>query len=78
MACFWDSFMSFDLSRLTDIKARTKDELYGWTEREHPGTPQHTAAMRELRRRVKRDNTIRVILGACILVLLLVIIWARQ
>jgi hypothetical protein len=49
--------MKFDLSRLTDIKNKTKDELYGWTEREHPGTHQHTAAMRELARRKKRDNT---------------------
>jgi hypothetical protein len=70
--------MSFDLSRLTDIKTKTKDELYGWTEREHPGTPQHTAAVRELRRREKRDNKIRVILGACILVVLLVMAWATR
>ena len=65
-------------SRGTDIKTKTKDELYGWTEREHPGTPQHTAAMRELARRKKRDNTIRIILGLCILVLLLIIVWARH
>jgi hypothetical protein len=70
--------MSFDLSRLTDIKTKTKDELYGWTEREHPGTPQYSAAMRELARRGKRDNKIRVILLVCILGLLLVIAWARQ
>ena len=48
--------MTFDLSRLTDIKTKTNDELYGWTEREHPGTPQHTNAMHELARRKKRDN----------------------
>ena len=70
--------MTFDLSRLINIKIKTKDELYGWTEREHPGTPQHTAAMRELKRRDKRDNTIRIVLGASILVLLLVMAWAMQ
>lgn len=71
-------FMTFDLSRLINIKIKTKDELYGWTEREHHGTPQHRAATHELRRREKRDNTIRIILGACILVLLLVTAWAMQ
>jgi hypothetical protein len=70
--------MRFDPSRLTDITTKTKDELYGWTEREHPGTPQHTAAMRELARRTKRDNTIRVLLGACILLLLVVMAWATR
>jgi hypothetical protein len=69
--------MSFD-ARGTDIKTKTKDELYSWTEREHPGTPQHTAAMRELSRRKKRDNTIRVILGVCIVMVLLAIAWARH
>lgn len=70
--------MKFDLSRLINIKTKTKDELYDWTEREHPGTPQHRAATHELRRREKRDNTIRIILGACIIVSLLVTAWAMQ
>jgi hypothetical protein len=69
--------MSFD-ARGTDLKTKTKDELYGWTEREYPGTPQHTAAMRELVLGKKRDNTIRVILGICIVMVLFAIAWARH
>jgi hypothetical protein len=64
--------VTFDLIRLENIKDKTKDELYGWTEREHPGTPQYSAAMRELSRRKKRDDRVRVAVGVTILVLLLV------
>jgi hypothetical protein len=70
--------MSFNLSRLKNLKGKTKDELYGWTEREFPGTEQHMAAMRELERRKKRDNRIRLLVGISIAVLLLLVAWIRS
>ena len=59
------------------MKDKSKDELYGWTEREFPGTEQHTAAMVELERRKKRDNRIRVVVGISVVVLLLLVAWIR-
>lgn len=70
--------MSFDLSRLKNLHEESKDELYGWTEREDPGTRQHTAAMTELARRKKRDDQIRVVLGILIAALLLVAAWISR
>jgi hypothetical protein len=69
--------VTFDLRRLKNLKDKSKDELYGWTEREHPGTPQYTEAMRELARRKKRDDRIRLAVGVTILLLLLVAAWIR-
>jgi hypothetical protein len=70
--------MSFDLSRLKNLNKKSKDELYGWTERENPGTKQHTAAMTELARRKKRDDQIRLIIGISIAALLLVAAWISR
>jgi hypothetical protein len=70
--------MSFDFSRLKNLNNKSKDELYGWTERENPGTRQYTAAMTELARRKKRDNQIRLVIGFSIAALLLVAAWISR
>jgi hypothetical protein len=65
------------LDDLKNLEKRTKDELYGWTEREFPGTKQYTAALIELERRKKRDNWVRVVVGITIAGLLILLAWIR-
>ena len=60
------------------MKDKSKDELYGWTEREFPGTKQYTAAMLELDRRKKRDNRIRLLVGLSIALLVALALWIRN
>ena len=62
---------------LNDLKEKSKDELYGWTERQFPGTEEHNAAMVELERRKKRDNRIRVAVGISIVTLMLFVAWVK-
>jgi hypothetical protein len=72
------SMKAFDPSRLKNLKDKSKDELYGWIERQSPGTRQYTAAMAELARRKQRDDRIRLIVGILIVLLLLFAAWMKS
>ena len=64
-------------SQLNDLKGKSTDELYGWTERQFPGTEEPNAAMVELERRKKRDNRIRVAVAISVVTLMLLVAWVK-